>query len=65
MHSIALSINIHAGLVFNYNVDDCLIESVLGFLTVPSAVLGQPVSVQEIVDDILNAGNAGKVPLSN
>lgn len=49
---------------FNWDLSDCTLTSLQGFLTVPSAILGKPVSVDAIVEELLAAGRAGKLPAS-
>ncbi|KAK4626562.1 hypothetical protein CLAFUW4_04449 [Fulvia fulva] len=48
LHTIALPVTFHAGLVFNY-LDNCTIESVVGILTVPTSVLGIPILMPDVV----------------
>ncbi|KAF2164229.1 hypothetical protein M409DRAFT_25571 [Zasmidium cellare ATCC 36951] len=59
LHTIALPLNIHAGMNFNYDLADCQIKTIQGFLTIPSAVGGVPVNRQAVANELLAAGNAG------
>lgn len=59
--AIALPVNIHAGMNFNWDLNDCQLETLQGFLTIPSQVGGQPVDPTAIMDQIIAAGNSGQV----
>ncbi|PIA89676.1 hypothetical protein CB0940_07202 [Cercospora beticola] len=59
---IALPVNIHADMNFNYDLADCKIKTLDGFLTIPSAVFGIPVNQAAAVAELLAAGNAGRMP---
>ncbi|KAM3424490.1 hypothetical protein BST61_g6494 [Cercospora zeina] len=59
---IALPVNIHADMNFNYDLEDCLIKTLDGFLTIPSAIFGMPVNQEAALAELLAAGNAGKMP---
>ena len=57
---VGLPVNIHAGMNFNYDLSDCKIKSLQGFLTIPSQVGGVPVNPTLVSEAILNAGYAGQ-----
>ena len=60
--AIALPVSFQAGMNFNYDLSDCEIETLQGFLTIPNSVLGVPIDPTLVVDAILAAGNAGTLP---
>lgn len=44
---------------FNYDLSDCLVRRLQGFLTVPSEIAGKPVDISSSEELIVAAGKAG------
>ncbi|KAK4629446.1 hypothetical protein CLAFUW4_08085 [Fulvia fulva] len=57
---VQLPVNIHAGMNFKYDLTDCKLTSLQGFLTVPSQVAGVAIDPTAILNQIIAAGKAGK-----